>query len=1394
MNKAYRINPADKIQSPANLLSTQDAAALLGVSAATLRQWRKRELFGCRFFTPDYKYGNTCYYERERVEQLKAVYQPGVLQNMYKLARLNPDPDDFDDQSEDTLSDDFQKSVTTLRHFAKGHRGYYSTEQVAEFFDVDYRTIQRWIEDGTLRWERYDHHDRGLFRRENIIACARRRESKKNLSCTDRRTPHDSDSDKKIAPTEADGAKLISSNKPMEDCTMNQEKSQQERISAAEQSPADKPKGINLAAHGWDLVKAANPDFEFKESPATPPTSESTSTTDTASEPTATTNASTAQCTLIENLPPDLAKQFRFISARINDKGDKEPILDMYPGKKKGRSWTNPKNQSTADDALHSAKVYYRGSNIPLFAAFDISGHDVREDYALIDFDHVLDADGNFIYPDAKKWFDFIQQKLGGYCELSQSGTGIHFLCLPTPGKFDVIKNSRKGNGILTFDESTGAKIELSYRMPSKLCHMTGTLFHCEKGAAIPTGNVVDEVITALLDAIKEQSPEIVYKAYRGKSLTAAERRTKLSPDLQALVDKINSIPLAELVAHGYLTHSENGGAPPNGFVCPWCGSGTHANKSGALTYYEVPADGHFHCHANQCHGDVIALLAQNYAMPMDGKSFFAVLRRAADEFEIEYDTKTLERPARAAGKAKAESDAFDALTDDVREAVTQWQSAHSDLSHIAPEMLSDIGDAASYVDALTAATFTADDALNPATFRKIAVLNVFIKTRAEKYFVTLKTAQETAKSMLKPDAAEFAEPTDDTRILANLRPSDMRNDIEKLTRKVIDEQKSYARQRTLEIEAERERERDERYLESEWTTQKVVADCPINLVIPLKVAFSMMADVVAGGTDIYIGTVTGGEKPRAFVGARTLAVPTKRLRDPAGNEAFEIAIRDEKGNWHRVEVDGRTLSDSRKILELAGKGLRVEDPSHTVKYFQRMLAANPTVIPTIRAYSQPGWYGDKFIYPVGGTDYLVRRAGFDYGAMFATRGDAEPWKNIFIRACERGGAVARIFIGTALAAALVKPLNLDNLQMHVDGTAGCGKTRLNKLAASIFGNPRRLLRTFNATRKNMLAAAAANNDLPQFYDELETVKRQRAGESIVDIVYEYSEHVGNQANKRDGTAREPFYFRGARVSTAERPILQQRDQRGAWRRLVQIRADEKIFDSDFAAELDAVVANNFGHHGRKWYEFVETHLPAIKAAHSELVAMFKNNYKRPTEPQLFNSVIAAGFAYQCFMRCIDERSDLDNLWVDATEDIETILKKLPTPSELDDTTRALNDLKSFVAAHEACFYHGQANQSDKPPFTANFARAEYYGKIFTNGEVAFFPTALRKILETELGYPSSDALIAEWRNKLLLKTSDGKGNRYVSWINGKSINTYRFRAEILFYKDSDSDDEQANS
>lgn len=85
-----------------DLITTKEAAKILRVSKKTLENWRTRKLFGLPFFSADVQFGSTWYYLRERIEQLKKIYQKGILQNMYKLARKFPD--DFQKSSSFTES------------------------------------------------------------------------------------------------------------------------------------------------------------------------------------------------------------------------------------------------------------------------------------------------------------------------------------------------------------------------------------------------------------------------------------------------------------------------------------------------------------------------------------------------------------------------------------------------------------------------------------------------------------------------------------------------------------------------------------------------------------------------------------------------------------------------------------------------------------------------------------------------------------------------------------------------------------------------------------------------------------------------------------------------------------------------------------------------------------------------------------------------------------------------------------------------------------------------------------------------------------------------------------------------------------------------------------------
>ena len=139
-----------------DLINTKEAAAILGVSPETIKKWRERKLFGIPFFVADEMHGDTWYYERERVEQLKSVYQKGVLQNMYKLANA------FDKLP----SPDFQKSGTTLGLFSSG---FYSTETVAKILGIDEKTLRNWRDKKIFVEDYQTHVGISLYSQDRVL-------------------------------------------------------------------------------------------------------------------------------------------------------------------------------------------------------------------------------------------------------------------------------------------------------------------------------------------------------------------------------------------------------------------------------------------------------------------------------------------------------------------------------------------------------------------------------------------------------------------------------------------------------------------------------------------------------------------------------------------------------------------------------------------------------------------------------------------------------------------------------------------------------------------------------------------------------------------------------------------------------------------------------------------------------------------------------------------------------------------------------------------------------------------------------------------------------------------------------------------------------------------------
>lgn len=176
-----------------------------------------------------------------------------------------------------------------------------------------------------------------------------------------------------------------------------------------------------------------------------------------------------------ENLPDEILNAPRFFLVGK----DKVPLTT---------GWNNPENQRDYRD-------------VKGVAGFDTCGRGQAVDYLFLDFDHVLNDKGEFVNETAQKWGKSIHEKLGSFCERSISGHGLHIFAKPTLGKFPPINAGK--NGVLRFGDS--AKLEIFYGGAGRYCLVTGDVFECAPKTAIASGEVVDEVLQKLLDAIQNQ-------------------------------------------------------------------------------------------------------------------------------------------------------------------------------------------------------------------------------------------------------------------------------------------------------------------------------------------------------------------------------------------------------------------------------------------------------------------------------------------------------------------------------------------------------------------------------------------------------------------------------------------------------------------------------------------------------------------------------------------------------------------------------------------------------------------------------------------------------------------------------------------------------------------------
>lgn len=580
---------------------------------------------------------------------------------------------------------------------------------------------------------------------------------------------------------------------------------------------------------------------------------------------------------------------------------------------------------------------------------------------------------------------------------------------------------------------------------------------------------------------------------------------------------------------------------------------------------------------------------------------------------------------------------------------------------------------------------------------------------------------------------------------------------------------------------------------EKNLTTKQIITNCPIDLEVPFGYIFHRYG--------LYRKTSKGNVSI-----SNTPMVITKDYDDDRHeNGAVELAIYNSgTTQWHHHTLLKRLLASGTGILELAAYGASITqaDAKWVSKYLMTMMYVpqNLKVIPHCKVYPAPGWTDKackKYIHPVSvDHSYRVGNGDFDYEGAYTPRGKAKDWLDIYIPSVLKS-YVMRLICGFALAAPLVYPCGSRNLQLHLCGKSGSGKTAAAKLAASIYGNPKNLLISFNGTLLALSDYALKFNDGFHVINEYQAKKRSARDDEGDVFLYGYEEGRGRARLDRNSNQRRTLPFRGARLTTGEQRLTQESGGAGAIARVLEISESEIIPDAG-AVFLHNFTAENYGHYGRQWIEYIAIHSERIAKEYHELNEDIAESFEA-SHPAHVSMVALSYIALKHFAEMLS-LSEVANAVEDAviavgrgysveerqylsSDDFSKIFGQLPSKRGIENAERARNALSEYLFTHIGRFVI-EKRVNGELYYDTPKEHLTTVGYQFASGEVGFFPRELKRILEEEYQFASADALISEFVTKGWIYPGKSAQHKYqrqrVAGRDRKIKWLYLFNAEVF--------------
>lgn len=473
------------------------------------------------------------------------------------------------------------------------------------------------------------------------------------------------------------------------------------------------------------------------------------------------------------------------------------------------------------------------------------------------------------------------------------------------------------------------------------------------------------------------------------------------------------------------------------------------------------------------------------------------------------------------------------------------------------------------------------------------------------------------------------------------------------------------------------------------------------------------------------------------------------------GTQKVEIKFLNHN-HWKSVIAPRSHMFNRNSIIKYADSGLPVSsgNASDIVKYLSDYESSNDKCIPFVKSISRIGWIGREF-FPYKVKDEIVFETEYkeasniidstvEYGNFDVWLKNAKQLKN---------NPFGRFILASSFASPLLEILNHRVFFVHIWHDSKSGKTAAIKMAISVWGNPTKLMGSFNATSVGLERMAGILKHLPFAIDELQVLNNKRM--SVENIIYSLGNGFGRLRGSKEGGVQETVSWRNNILTSGEQPMTKESSNDGVLTRALELYG-KPVDNVDIAHRLHLVSENNYGFAGRIFLKYLIDTVLRVKGKVSRDFNNIRSEIDKHQSESYDNThldnvaIVCLGDYYSGISVFKESEKEA---WNEAVNLGTQILQNCKELQKADTIDRAWDFVTGWITSNKNRFL------PDSTPC---------YGKIEQDA-VYIIPNILRQALE-ENGFDYSK-VTRGFKDRGFIETSiDGRGITRMhvqKWING---------------------------